>query len=123
MSSNTVLVESEDDWVPFDEPPMTNNDDQDFEASNNGEEQQSPTIDSSPVNLEEFPLPRMFVPGKIVHIYTHRGGYKVSTQEEVVSTGTLVKVQLTRQPIITGGIRATEIQVSKENQHGWELSH
>ena len=29
---------------------------------------------SSAVLLEETPLPRMFIPGKIVHIYTHRGG-------------------------------------------------
>jgi hypothetical protein len=67
---------------------MTNYDEQDAEASNNDDEQTSPTIDSSPVNLEEFPLPRMFVPGKIVHIYTHRGGYKVSAQK-VVKTDTL----------------------------------
>uniref|UniRef100_A0A7S2S6U5 FYVE-type domain-containing protein n=1 Tax=Eucampia antarctica TaxID=49252 RepID=A0A7S2S6U5_9STRA len=34
---------------------------------------------SSPaVMLEETPLPRMFIPGKIVHIYTHRGGYKAA---------------------------------------------
>jgi hypothetical protein len=30
------------------------------------------------VVLEEAPLPRMFLPGKIVHIYTHRGGYKAT---------------------------------------------
>lgn len=36
-------------------------------------------IDSSPaVLLDETPLPRMFIPGKIVHIYTHRGGYKIA---------------------------------------------
>jgi len=28
--------------------------------------------------LEETPLPRMFIPGQIVHIYTHRGGYKLA---------------------------------------------
>ena len=38
----------------------------------------SSEMDSSPQILEEFPLPRMFVPGKIVHIYTHRGGYMAS---------------------------------------------
>lgn len=32
--------------------------------------------DQEPVMLEESPLPRMFVPGKIVHIYSHRGIYK-----------------------------------------------
>lgn len=31
-----------------------------------------------PVLLEEAPLPRMFIPGKIVHIYTHRGAYKAA---------------------------------------------
>uniref|UniRef100_A0A7S2XR53 sn-1-specific diacylglycerol lipase n=1 Tax=Attheya septentrionalis TaxID=420275 RepID=A0A7S2XR53_9STRA len=30
------------------------------------------------VVLEEAPLPRMFLPGKIVHIYTHRGSYKAT---------------------------------------------
>ena len=33
---------------------------------------------SSSVLLEETPLPRMFIPGKIVHIYTHRGGKSYS---------------------------------------------
>ena len=33
---------------------------------------------SSAVILEETPLPRMFLPGNIVHIYTHRGGYKAA---------------------------------------------
>lgn len=32
----------------------------------------------SAVLLEETPLPRMFIPGKIIHIYTHRGGYKAA---------------------------------------------
>jgi hypothetical protein len=32
--------------------------------------------DQEPVILEESPLPRMFVPGKIAHIYSHRGVYK-----------------------------------------------
>ena len=35
--------------------------------------------DTAPaVVLEETPLPRMFIPGKIVHIYTHRGAYKAT---------------------------------------------
>lgn len=33
---------------------------------------------SAPVVLDETPLPRMFLPGRIVHIYTHRGGYKAA---------------------------------------------
>jgi hypothetical protein len=28
------------------------------------------------VVLEEIPLPRMFVPGKVIHVYSHRGVYK-----------------------------------------------
>jgi hypothetical protein len=40
----------------------------------------SPTSDEGPstVVLEETPLPRMFVPGKVVHIYAHRGVYKTA---------------------------------------------
>lgn len=36
--------------------------------------------DDSPegVILEETPLPRMFIPGKIVHLYSHRGVYKAA---------------------------------------------
>ena len=30
------------------------------------------------VVLEEIPLPRMFIPGNIVHIYSHRGTYKAT---------------------------------------------
>lgn len=33
---------------------------------------------SAAVMLDETPLPRMFLPGKIVHIYTHRGGYRAA---------------------------------------------
>ena len=40
---------------------------------------EKPRTESPPaVLLEETPLPRMFIPGKIVHIYTHRGGYKAA---------------------------------------------
>ena len=37
--------------------------------------------DDSPLGavvLEETPLPRMFIPGKIVHVYSHRGVYKAA---------------------------------------------
>jgi len=34
--------------------------------------------DASPQILEELPLPRMFIPGRIVHVYTHQGGYKAA---------------------------------------------
>jgi FYVE zinc finger len=30
------------------------------------------------VILEEIPLPRMFIPGNIVHVYSHRGTYKAA---------------------------------------------
>ena len=33
---------------------------------------------AAPVVLEEAPLPRMFVPGKIIHIYSYRGVYKAA---------------------------------------------
>jgi hypothetical protein len=34
--------------------------------------------DAAPVVLEETPLPRMFVPGKIIHMYSYRGVYKAA---------------------------------------------
>mmetsp|Transcript_10857 Transcript_10857/g.17098 ORF Transcript_10857/g.17098 Transcript_10857/m.17098 type:complete len:1210 (-) Transcript_10857:22-3651(-) len=34
--------------------------------------------DAAPVVLEETPLPRMFVPGKVIHIYSYRGVYKAA---------------------------------------------
>lgn len=40
------------------------------------DDSQDDEADQEPVILEESPLPRMFVPGKIVHIYSHRGVYK-----------------------------------------------
>ena len=66
--------------VPFDEPPNDlNNDEMNDALPNadlrNGADQQN--IDH-PQILEELPLPRMFIPGKIVHIYTHRGGFKAA---------------------------------------------
>ena len=61
--------------MPFDEPLP------DELCDLNG----STTADNSPqsesanaVMLEETPLPRMFIPGKIVHMYTHRGAYKAA---------------------------------------------
>lgn len=33
---------------------------------------------SAAVMLDETPLPRMYLPGKIIHIYTHRGGFKAT---------------------------------------------
>jgi len=83
-------TDCDNDWVPFDEPPA--------EPESNGtklvtsslkndkglpqiDETQQPEsfdVDTSPQILEELPLPRMFIPGQIVHIYTHRGGYKAA---------------------------------------------
>ena len=37
-----------------------------------------PTSGSPVVVVEESPLPRMFIPGKIAHIYTHNGVYKMA---------------------------------------------
>ena len=80
------------DWVPFDEPPLEPNDDHqptkpaDYQGSGktlppisdkNSQKQSRSDGDATPPQiLEELPLPRMFIPGRIVHIYTHRGGYK-----------------------------------------------
>jgi len=48
-------------------------------ATAKGSKSENFNSESSPaVLLKETPLPRMFVPGKIVHIYTHRGGYKLA---------------------------------------------
>lgn len=41
-------------------------------------EEESHENEPSAVVLEETPLPRMFVPGSIIHIYSHRGVYKCS---------------------------------------------
>merc|ERR1711935_455990 len=34
--------------------------------------------DQATVVMDESPLPRMFLPGKIIHIYSHRGVYKAA---------------------------------------------
>lgn len=78
------LTDSDNDWVPFDEPPVygNNNDSSHSTKLQKIEENQQSSVEdgtSSPQMLEELPLPRMFIPGRIVHIYTHRGGYKAGT--------------------------------------------
>jgi len=40
------------------------------------ERENSPNSPTSPVMLPESPLPRMFIPGDIYHIYKHNGTYK-----------------------------------------------
>lgn len=73
--------EVDNDWVPFDEPPLESNSDS-TPSSNQAlpkidkSKKQTQDADTSPQILEELPLPRMFIPGRIVHVYTHRGGYK-----------------------------------------------
>ncbi len=78
-------LEKVNEWVPFDEPPMDMMSDvTEIEQSTNSRDQSDENVGSNsgifdqPQILEEMPLPRMFVPGRIVHIYTHRGGYKAA---------------------------------------------
>jgi hypothetical protein len=74
----------EDSWVPFDEHGENGssvNQSASISIDSDGEEclesdESSPS--PSAVMLEETPLPRMFLPGRVVHIYTHRGGYKAA---------------------------------------------
>ena len=91
--SNQSCDKSLDDWVPFDEPPfdevpfdepppVNSNNCDDSDAKIGKSENQCKTGSggeaAKAVLLEETPLPRMFIPGKIIHIYTHRGGYKAA---------------------------------------------
>lgn len=85
VSEGPSKLEKVNEWVPFDEPPMdTMSDAAKIEQSTNSCDQSGENVDSSsgifeqPQILEEMPLPRLFIPGKIVHIYTHRGGYKAA---------------------------------------------
>ena len=85
VDEDTSKLERVNEWVPFDEPPMdTMNDAAVRNQSTNDLDQSDGKVDSDsgifeqPQILEEMPLPRMFIPGKIVHIYTHRGGYKAA---------------------------------------------
>lgn len=70
----------DDSWVPYDEHE---------EGILSGSQSGLASIDTeaesmeeeggpSAVMLEETPLPRMYLPGKIVHVYTHRGGFKAA---------------------------------------------
>jgi hypothetical protein len=59
--------------------------DKDFDSIDYLKETETPSLSAEPkqetmaaVLLEELPLPRMFIPGRIAHIYTHRGGYKIA---------------------------------------------
>ena len=72
--------DTEEEWVPFDEPPILGNPNMKSAShvSGNDDEVNIKTESSPAVLLEETPLPRMFIPGNIGHIYTHRGGYKIA---------------------------------------------
>lgn len=85
--SGSSTVNQTDDWVPFDEPPIlapdenTNSHPGCADTANetkNGRQTNNASPSSPAVILEETPLPRMFIPGHIVHIYTHRGAYKAA---------------------------------------------
>ncbi len=75
-----------DEWVPFDEPlpeefcDMGDNEEQGNKKDTKSNEEGAFTeaASSAAVMLAETPLPRMFVPGKIVHIFTHRGVFKAA---------------------------------------------
>jgi hypothetical protein len=47
-------------------------------ASSPNQTESSECDEHQVVFLEELPLPRMFIPGRIVHMYSHRGVYKAA---------------------------------------------
>lgn len=64
-----------------DEKTVGQNDDQSMavkDSKTNDSDPESSDSDDGPgaVVLDEIPLPRMFVPGKIVHMYSHRSTFK-----------------------------------------------
>lgn len=71
-----------DDWIPFRENSFPGSDKLSEQNApetkvDHGTDDQRTDI-SNAVLLEETPLPRMYIPGKIVHLYTHRGGYRAA---------------------------------------------
>lgn len=48
------------------------------QSSNSNDGKFEGVVGSPAVVLEEAPLPRMFVPGKVIHIFSHRGVYKAA---------------------------------------------
>jgi len=75
-NTTSTTDNNKDEWEPIidhanptNKPPSNNKTTTITTSTNNS---------SSAVLLDETPLPRMFIPGKIVHIYTHRGGYKAT---------------------------------------------
>ncbi|GAX15810.1 hepatocyte growth factor-regulated tyrosine kinase substrate [Fistulifera solaris] len=91
-SAPRSLVIDDDEYYDPDEKLLEDSDDEEFNdaldqdisgeststKSNSAcdDSGQNEKDDQEPVILEESPLPRMFVPGKIAHIYAHRGVYK-----------------------------------------------
>ena len=67
-----------DGWAPLDkEEPSSEVYGAPAEKGNSYESKKL-TDATNAVILEETPLPRMFIPGNIVHIYTHYGAYKAA---------------------------------------------
>jgi len=74
-NATSTIEECDNSWVPFDELQTDSNKNDPIPSSANVK---GDTVLYDTEKLEELPLPRMFIPGKIVHIYTHRGGYKAA---------------------------------------------
>eukprot|EP00547_Thalassionema_nitzschioides_P008274 CAMPEP_0194226710 /NCGR_PEP_ID=MMETSP0156-20130528/42393_1 /TAXON_ID=33649 /ORGANISM="Thalassionema nitzschioides, Strain L26-B" /LENGTH=1124 /DNA_ID=CAMNT_0038959155 /DNA_START=54 /DNA_END=3424 /DNA_ORIENTATION=- len=70
-------VQEGSNWARFDEQHIQECSSNEFSSSICNSELEEGD-DPSTVVLDETPLPRMFLPGKIVHLYTHRGGYKAA---------------------------------------------
>jgi len=80
-NTTSTTDNNKEEWEPFIDPEnSTNKPPSNKNNNNNTIPSTTPsTNNSSPaVLLDEIPLPRMFIPGKIVHLYTHRGGYKAT---------------------------------------------
>lgn len=89
-SAPQIIVDGDEYYDP-DEKLLEESDDEEFDDALDDEvpgeitfprsnvvydDSQNEEDDQEPVILEESPLPRMFVPGKIVHVYSHRGVFK-----------------------------------------------
>jgi len=73
--------DDDESWSNYDEqsskhPDLSQSETFSYASEFDGLEE--PDEPCSAVVLDETPLPRMYLPGKIIHIYTHRGGYKAT---------------------------------------------
>lgn len=69
LTESTILDEhNPDENIESKEGSMAQSDDEEL----------SDDVDPGAILLDEIPLPRMYIPGKIVHIYTHRGVYRAA---------------------------------------------